>query len=388
MPSATTPLRPTWVGFIPDTREALILFEATIQGLLNRVTRRPHDRERSALIQSGSVFIYEEGASGIKRWTDGVSWSPSRILNNFLIYRELEKPFPPGEKKRAKPKVKQTPSDESNVKQGGGEGSVVSPSTPSSATSPSGSKDGNLEKDSKRSLVGSLTESYNFKDPGGLVKKTMSVVVDGAHYHLVSYYNPDDVENNRLERPMNTDLKWVRVRSDLISRQNFRAPIDEADEAIQQSSSWAPPPARGSFMSPNPGHTSFLQQDYMQQQGPAVAMSPQSPSYQSQWGQQDPRSGYGDQRYSMSMPSPVQGQAPYMSQMAPMPQQVPMRSDFSPQYSHPSYAAEQQRYQQQLHEQQHQQPQPPQSQALSYGQHYPSQNSPMQSSSMQGWAPR
>jgi Gti1/Pac2 family len=64
----------------------------------------PTPRERAQLIKSGCVFIYEENGSGIKRWTDGVPWSPSRILGNFLVYRELMKPFPSGEKKRVKKK--------------------------------------------------------------------------------------------------------------------------------------------------------------------------------------------------------------------------------------------------------------------------------------------
>ena len=95
------PLVPTFHGFVHNSMDGLILFEACLSGKLHHVPRRPHDRERSSLIKSGSIFIYEENASGIKRWTDGVAWSPSRILGNFLIYRELEKPFPPGEKKRA-----------------------------------------------------------------------------------------------------------------------------------------------------------------------------------------------------------------------------------------------------------------------------------------------
>ena len=53
---------------------------------LNYLPRRPHGRERNQLIHSGSIFTYEEGASEIKRWTDGVIWSPSRLLGNFLIY--------------------------------------------------------------------------------------------------------------------------------------------------------------------------------------------------------------------------------------------------------------------------------------------------------------
>jgi hypothetical protein len=59
-----------------------------------------HDREREELINRGHVFIYEKHSSGIKRWTDGLNWSPSRVLGNFLIYRELEKAFPLGEKKK------------------------------------------------------------------------------------------------------------------------------------------------------------------------------------------------------------------------------------------------------------------------------------------------
>ena len=95
------PLVPTFHGFVQNSMDGLILFEACLSGKLHHVPRRPHDRERSQLIKSGNIFIYEENASGIKRWTDGVAWSPSRILGNFLIYRELDKPFPPGEKKRA-----------------------------------------------------------------------------------------------------------------------------------------------------------------------------------------------------------------------------------------------------------------------------------------------
>jgi hypothetical protein len=43
------------------------------------------------MVQSGSVFVYDEQESGIKRWTDGHSWSPSRILANFLV--SLVHPF-------------------------------------------------------------------------------------------------------------------------------------------------------------------------------------------------------------------------------------------------------------------------------------------------------
>lgn len=99
-------LQPTFQGHVATIQDALILFEACLQSHLSHVWRRPHERERKNLIRSGSIFIYEENESSIKRWTDGFTWSPSRILGNFLVYRELDKPFPPGKKKRATKKQK------------------------------------------------------------------------------------------------------------------------------------------------------------------------------------------------------------------------------------------------------------------------------------------
>ncbi|KPM36093.1 hypothetical protein AK830_g10476 [Neonectria ditissima] len=217
MSSPSNPLNPTFEGHIASTIDALILFEACLSGQLNHVPRRPHDRERQDLIKSGNVFIYEEHASGIKRWTDGVSWSPSRILGNFLIYRELEKPFPPGEKKRAlkknkKPQQGITKSDIAS-RPGMGFPSAMDPNAGG--------------KDSERALIGSLIDSYPFKTDG-LVKKTISVSFQGVPHHLVSYYNVGDVVNGRLNPPTkHHNLRNVIPRSELMLSQNFRAPIDD-----------------------------------------------------------------------------------------------------------------------------------------------------------------
>lgn len=80
----------TFFGLIEGTADALRVFELCRRGKLGRVRRRLHEKERK-LIRSGSVFVFDEVESGIKRWTDGRLWSPSRILGNFLIYRELER---------------------------------------------------------------------------------------------------------------------------------------------------------------------------------------------------------------------------------------------------------------------------------------------------------
>ncbi|KAM4062238.1 gti1/Pac2 family protein [Hirsutella rhossiliensis] len=219
MSNQSSPLNPTWQGHIASTLDALMLFEGSLGGLLNHVPRRPHDRERQDLIQSGSVFIYEEHASGIKRWTDGVSWSPSRILGNFLIYRELEKPFPPGEKKRAL-KKKKCPS-------GGISKSESTSSRPSISSYVAAGID--LGKDTERSLIGSLIDSYPFKTDG-LVKKTISITYRGVPHHLVSYYSVEDVMSGRLMTPSKDNrLREIVPRMELMTSQNFRAPVDEVE---------------------------------------------------------------------------------------------------------------------------------------------------------------
>lgn len=94
-------LQPTFTGHVAKTVDALILFEACMWGSLRHVLRRPYGEVRERLTCSGCVLIFNENDSGIKRWSDGVHWNPSRILGDFLVYRELLQPFPQKEKKRA-----------------------------------------------------------------------------------------------------------------------------------------------------------------------------------------------------------------------------------------------------------------------------------------------
>jgi hypothetical protein len=75
---------PPFRGHIETTYDALLILEAARRGMVPRITRRLTERERP-MIQSGAVFIFDEQESGIKRWTDSLFWSPSRILGNFLV---------------------------------------------------------------------------------------------------------------------------------------------------------------------------------------------------------------------------------------------------------------------------------------------------------------
>ena len=222
---------PTWRGHIETTKDALLVFEACFNGTLAHCFRRPHDRERSQLIVSGNVFVYEEATSGIKRWTDGIPWSPSRILTNFLIYRQLNSPFPPGEKKRA------TKRSQRPLKPGDPYGTSSPSGTPTTdesrdfpPESPNPAIKAEEEKDANRGLVGSLVDSYEFKE-NGLLKKTMTVTVNNVQHHLVSYYSLDDAKFNLKTPREDLSLRDIQVRDSLLNQPKFKFPnLDDAGD--------------------------------------------------------------------------------------------------------------------------------------------------------------
>ncbi|KAL3458659.1 Gti1/Pac2 family-domain-containing protein [Aspergillus heterothallicus] len=320
VPGTSTVLEPTFKGYVATTQDALLLFEACLAGILHHVPRRPHDRERSHLVRSGSVFIYEENSSGIKRWTDGVTWSPSRILGNFLVYRELEKPFPPGEKKRAMKKTTRRPPlpparpGEPYPRQ--------EPATNGYSPSPtSETYERSQQSDVQRALVGSLVDSYGFKE-SGLVKKTMSVTVSGVTHHLVSYYSVDDVIRGQLPPPSHVEmLKYLRPRAELTQKQSFRAPIDELDQAALEND-----PAGYSY------RTQMMASTYPMQNPHAEFYMPNTYAPVTHASQSTALSGY-------TMPGSIQNQHSYLpTPSAPAQiQHAPKHEDYT-QYRQHSYA--------------------------------------------------
>ncbi|KAI9253440.1 Gti1/Pac2 family-domain-containing protein [Phascolomyces articulosus] len=194
------PTNETFHGFVETTTDTLLIFEACRRGIFPKINRRLQERERGA-VQSGTVYVFDERESGIKRWTDGFVWSPSRILGNFLIYRELDGRDSSADKRRANRIDMMLGGDTNNA--------------PSTTTA---------DRSRERALVGSLTTSYNFKK-GGLIKKTMSIVVNGSPQHLISYYTKEDVLNNRLPTPSSIpELAQLEISPDLLLRQSFRIP--------------------------------------------------------------------------------------------------------------------------------------------------------------------
>ena len=100
---AAEAIHPTYTGFIETTcacdrqtlaklrnaDDALIVMNLCRLRQLDYVHARVGEADRERLIRSGSVFVFDEHAAGIKRWTDGLAWSPSRICGNFLVYRRV-----------------------------------------------------------------------------------------------------------------------------------------------------------------------------------------------------------------------------------------------------------------------------------------------------------
>ncbi|WVF66293.1 hypothetical protein IAT40_001033 [Kwoniella sp. CBS 6097] len=250
---ATPPptLDPPFRGYIESTLDALLVFEAARRGMIPRVTRRLIERERG-MVQSGAVFVFDEHESGIKRWTDGLVWSPSRILHNFLVYRETDKrshPATPNKNSTSPPQHSPTggpphsrPHTASLAMSAQSYDSpqglaIMQPSVMDTPIEPpplgqgalarprSASEGGtSMDRARERQLVGSLTNSYKFKE-GGLVKKTMSVSVNGFAQHMVSYYSVEDVLAGKLRSPSTIpELQSLEISSEYLSKQNFRFP--------------------------------------------------------------------------------------------------------------------------------------------------------------------
>lgn len=87
----------------------------------------------------------------MRRWTDGKSWSPSRVTGSFLTYRELDE------------------------------------------------------------AQGSYNGKYSYRQ-NGLLKQSFSITtVDNQKLHLISYYTADDVSSERLRNTPSSDLQLSKI---------------------------------------------------------------------------------------------------------------------------------------------------------------------------------
>jgi len=164
----------TYHGHVRTPTDAIILFEACRIGLLPRVQRRLSEKERQS-IRSGSIFVWDEREAGMRRWTDGKSWSASRVSGSFLTYREME------------------------GKRGGN-----SLSAPLYSGNKKDSKDGQDQSEEG-------PDGYRYK-PDGLMKQSFSITTSsGQHLHLISYFSRTANGSQNLTQPSNDgNLRHIR----------------------------------------------------------------------------------------------------------------------------------------------------------------------------------
>ncbi|KAF8963145.1 Gti1/Pac2 family-domain-containing protein [Flammula alnicola] len=189
---------PPFTGYVETTVNALRLIHAARQGVIPRITRRLNDSERRTMIKSGAVFVFSVEESGIKRWTDGLLWSPSRIVGNFLVYREInERTSSRGSHK------KPYPSDDSPTR------TLARKSSPDQIS---------------MGFKGHPADQGTFK-AGGLIKKTITVTIEDSDLHLISYYTSDDIRSGKLKRPSTrSDIMGLYMPPHIFRLTNFRVP--------------------------------------------------------------------------------------------------------------------------------------------------------------------
>lgn len=122
------------------------------------------------------------------------------MLTNFLIYRQLDDNVAQGEKRKTRKHSQ-----------------------------------GALEPGVSRCLVGSLTDSYNFKNDG-LLKKAIIVTLDDVPYRLIAYYSMNDAEH--LKRPRDDSrLQDLRIRDTLLKQAKFASSSidDTGDKELDQA---------------------------------------------------------------------------------------------------------------------------------------------------------
>jgi Gti1/Pac2 family transcription factor len=192
----------TYHGHVKTPSDAIILFEACRIGLLPRVQRRLSEKERQQ-IKSGSVFVWDEREAGMRRWTDGKSWSASRVSGSFLTYREME-----GKR--------------------GGNGLTPPAQTPRPSVKYCGKKPKEDESDEDG------PDGYRYK-PDGLMKQSFSITTSsGQHLHLISYYARSSPTATELQQPSNDP-----------ALRHIRPPKNMYPESTVNESSSTPPVTRG-----------------------------------------------------------------------------------------------------------------------------------------------
>lgn len=285
----------TYNGHVRTPADAIILFEACRLGLLPRVQRRLSEKERQS-IKSGSVFVWDEREAGMRRWTDGKSWSASRVSGSFLTYREME------------------------GKRGGS--SFVPPLAASRAgKTPESTRGSDSDLDMPQE---DGPDGYRYK-PDGLMKQSFSITTSGGnHLHLISYYSRSHPNAQNLNNPSSDPaLRHIRPQKGMYPESTV--PEQHAIPAVTRS-----PMASATYQT-TPQMAGYAR-------GPPAPPLPPSHQYPPAWGgwsqpsMGGPHPGYGYHYGQTAVPT--NGHSPLsFTQSVHIPPQDPSNR---PQYDQPS----------------------------------------------------
>ncbi|KAM3078332.1 Gluconate transport-inducing protein [Clarireedia jacksonii] len=301
--------------------------------LLPRVQRRLSEKERQS-IKSGSVFVWDEREAGMRRWTDGKSWSASRVSGSFLTYREME------------------------GKRGGGQ-FVPPPVSRMAGKTPDSGKGSDDDQD----MDGDGPDGYRYK-PDGLMKQSFSITTStGQHLHLISYFSRPHPNAPELMQPTNdpqlrgiVPVKGMYPESTVHEAQGpavTRAPMNQSPymhpsqrvpygySVPQGGYAWPPSPVStppyqhhphifSSHLPPPPG--SMHVSPYQSQPGPAQHQSPY------------PQPQYSPRNRNMHIPTTMAQGPPSIYDRPPpppsnssLPPPPPHMMNGGPQQAHPPY---------------------------------------------------
>lgn len=272
--------------FLRDTQDALLILQSVLNNKLLLTQRRPTDQTRPDLIKSGNVFVVDIAKGPINRWTDGLSWSPSRILGAFLLYREKKQgkrgvkvghvskksksdispgsPSRPLQHRKASVSLEMMPPGMMMPPELGYPGFAMdhthqhshshslhlpnqmpnelqghlrhqnSDSFPNGQMYASPRSPTNNSQSDEYTLYGSLTSNEQYK-VNGLLKKTITIGFRESVYRIVGYYLPKDVEEGRLSTPSQDGFfRGIKVDPELSDSKNIKMPVAMNERDYEQ----------------------------------------------------------------------------------------------------------------------------------------------------------
>lgn len=172
-------------GYVHSHDDALLLVHGIRLGLIKPTLERPTMEERES-IRDGSIYCFRETSEGMKRWTDGKIWSPSKILGHFLLYKEVPRHLSKSAMKK--------------------------------------------EREAQRYAYDRLDRNTQYDEDFTLHKRTISIIHENVTYHVIAYFQPFFDKKSISKMPFFAELQNVILSNKaLISDQFVNRCIESGD---------------------------------------------------------------------------------------------------------------------------------------------------------------